>query len=206
MSDQHQTPEGAPVTPAPPRRSALVAALPFIATAAAAILLSLLIQALLSSFFPATPASIGVATATLAPTLTAAPAGPGATAATSAPTSARPQADESVVRLEILDLEAADRRLWSAIYLLRAASQLDDSVAALQTNDLAEVDRSLLTARRSLDRAYAFSAEQEKGPIDTFRLQLSQIRDDLRLRPEGIDRRLRQLRQLILSLVDEGGT
>jgi len=116
-----------------------------------------------------------------------------------------PPPDGSVVRLEVLDLQAQDRQLWSALYLLRAASQVDDAVAALQRNDLVEADRTLLTAYRSLDQAYAYSAEREKGPIDTFRLQLSQIRDDLHLRPERLDRRLRQLRQLMLSLVDEGG-
>jgi hypothetical protein len=109
-----------------------------------------------------------------------------------------------VLRLEILDLEAADQRLWAALYLLRAASQIDDAVVTLQGNDLDEADRILLTAYLSLDRAYTVSAESDKGPIDTFRIQLSRIRDDMGLRPEGIDRRLRQLRQLILSLVDEG--
>jgi len=110
-----------------------------------------------------------------------------------------------VLRLEVLDLEAEDRRIWGALYLLRAASQIDDATTALQSNDLDEVNRILLNARRSLDRAYSASAEQEKGPIDTFRLQISQIRDDLHVRPEGLDRRLRQIRQLILSLVDAGG-
>jgi hypothetical protein len=130
---------------------------------------------------------------------------PRETSATAAPSPSALPADERILRLEILDLEAADRRLWSSLYLLRATSQLDDAALAIQSNDLDEVDRILLTARRSLDRAYAFSAEQEKGPIDTFRLQISQARDDLRVRPEGLDRRLRQVRQLILSLVDEGG-
>jgi biopolymer transport protein ExbB/TolQ len=110
-----------------------------------------------------------------------------------------------VLRLKILDLEAADRRLWSALYLLRAASQLDDAAGALQTNSIDAADRSLLAARRSLDRAYDVGAEEAKGPIDTFRLQLGQLRDDLQLRPENLDRRLRQIRQLILSLADEGG-
>jgi biopolymer transport protein ExbB/TolQ len=121
------------------------------------------------------------------------------------PTPSALPADSGGLRLALLDLEAADRRLWSAIYLLRAASQIDDAVAALQSNDIDEVDRILLNARRSFDRAYTFSAEQEKGPIDTFRLQLGQARDDLHIRPEGLDRRLRQIRQLVLSLVDESG-
>ena len=120
-------------------------------------------------------------------------------------TTATPLPAEGVLRLNLLDLQAQDRQLWSAIYLLRAVAQLDDALVALQANDLDEADGLLLTVYHSLDRAYAFSAEQEKGPIDAFRLQISQVRDDMHLRPEGSDRRLRQIRRLVLSLVDEGG-
>jgi hypothetical protein len=127
------------------------------------------------------------------------------TPATATPAPSALPADAGGLRLAILDLEATDRSLWSAIYLLRAASQIDDAVVALQSNDLDEADRILLNTRRSFDRAYAFSAELEKGPIDTFRLQIGQARDDLHIRPEGLDRRLRQIRQLVLSLVDESG-
>ncbi|PDW04311.1 hypothetical protein CJ255_04350 [Candidatus Viridilinea mediisalina] len=113
-----------------------------------------------------------------------------------------PDLPENLLRLAILDLEDQNRRLRSDLYLLRAVAQLDDALVALQANQLDEVDRSILMVYRSLDQAYAFSAEQDKGPLDTFRLQLSQIRDDLHLRPEGADRRLRQLRALMLSLVE----
>lgn len=201
MSDQPQTPEEAPARPAPGPRRGLAAALPFVLTAVAAVLLSLATQALLAprqpSPPPATPPPAATAAAPTAPAATAtAPAG--------TPGAGIPPAD-GVLRLEILDLQEQDRQLWSALYLLRAASQIDDALAALQANELDEADRTLLTAYRSLDRAYGASAEQEKGPIDTFRIQISQIRDDLRLRPEGADRRLRQIRRLVLSLVDEGG-
>jgi hypothetical protein len=178
----------------------MAAALPFVVTAVVAVLLSLLLQWLL---FPPVTASLPPPDA--APTVntpvvafTPPPQPP-----TPTPGAAEPGA--SLLRLAILDLEAQDRRLRSALYLLRAVAQLDDALVALQANQFAEADRALLLVYRSLDQAYAFSAEQDKGPIDTFRLQLSQIRDDLPLRPEGADRRLRQLRGLMLSLVDEGG-
>jgi hypothetical protein len=195
VPDERLPPPEAAEQLAPPARSRLTAALPFIATAVAAVLLSLLAQWLL--FTPAATAP------------TAAPP-PAAVAPTAPPTApplpaGTPVPAESVLRLAILDLEAQDRRLRSALYLLRAAAQLDDALVALQANQIDEADRALLLVYRSLDQAYAFSAEQDKGPLDTFRLQLSQIRDDLRLRPEGADRRLRQLRGLILSLVDEAG-
>lgn len=207
MSEEPSAPEvPPPPSPAPARRSALAAALPYLATVVAAVAVSLLLQAL---FFPrpTSPAAVAQTAEPPTPTTTA----PIATALPLSPTTAsapRPTpalSDDSVLALQILDLEEQNRQLWSAVYLLRAASQLNDTIDALQANDLDEADRTILTAYRSLDRAYDASAEQEKGPIDTFRLQLSSIRDDLRVRPEGVDRRLRQLRQLMLSLVDEGG-
>jgi hypothetical protein len=205
--DEPQAP-GAP----PPRRPTLAAALPFLATAAAAVLLSLLAQALLwpPRTQPLAPTATPAAAVPPAPSATGAPSipaptAPGAPAATPGPATTPPRADERVLSLQILDLQEQNRQLWSAIYLLRAAAQVSDAVAALGDNDLDGADRTLLTVYRSLERAYAFSAEQEKGPIDTFRLEVSAIRDDLRVRPDGADRRLRQLRQLMLSLVDEGG-
>lgn len=207
MSEEPSAPEvPSPPSPAPARRSALAAALPYLATVVAAVAVSLLLQAL---FFPRPTSPAAVAQTAEPPTLTTTAAI--ATALPLSPTAAlapRPTpalSDDSVLALQMLDLEEQNRQLWSAIYLLRAASQLNDTIDALQANDLDEADRTILTAYRSLDRAYDASAEQEKGPIDTFRLQLSSVRDDLRVRPEGVDRRLRQLRQLMLSLVDEGG-
>jgi hypothetical protein len=192
VAEATPTPEG---QPAPRRRTPLKAALPYVATAVVAVLCSLAIQAAIFPYLIGPLASTPSETATTSASPT--PQVP--------PTLSPPPADVRVLRLEVLDLEAEDRRLWSALYLLRAASQIDDATTVLQSNDLDEVNRILLNARRSLDRAYGASAEQGKGPIDTFRLQISQIRDDLHVRPEGLDRRLRQIRQLILSLVDAGG-
>jgi hypothetical protein len=183
-----------------------MAALPFIVTAVAAVGFSLALQALL---FPRTadPAAI-IQTPTSAPANPPAPTTPAPTAdplLTPEPAAATPAIpDESLLRLELLDLQSEDRRLWGVIYLLRAASQIDDAVAALLINDLVETDRTLMAARRSLDRAYTVSPDAERGPIDTARLELSRIRDDLGPRPEGADRRLRQLRRLVLGLADEG--
>lgn len=206
MSEQDQTPlePTPPAASAPAWRSRLIAALPFIATAVAAVFFSLALQALIAPR-TADPTAI-IQTPTVAqpnpPAPTSAPAAP--ELPPEAPPDSTAIPDESLLRLELLDLENEDRRLWGVIYLLRAASQLDDAVAALLINDLSEADRTLMAARRSLDRAYAVSPDPERGPIDNVRLELSRIRDDLGPRPEGADRRLRQLRRLVLGLVDEG--
>ncbi|MGQ9926588.1 MAG: hypothetical protein ACUVS4_06910 [Chloroflexaceae bacterium] len=196
MSAVPQPPEDTPAASPSALQRRVRALLPHALTAALAVVVTLGIQ----SLWPPSPVVVPAPTSTAAPAAT--PALPTtASAPTAAPATTPP--DSSVVRLEVLDLQAQDRQIWSALYLLRAASQIDDAVAALQRNDLLEADRTLLTAYRSLDRAYAYSTEREKGPIDNFRLQLSQIRDDLHLRPERLDRRLRQLRQLMFSLVEE---
>ncbi|RRR67365.1 MAG: hypothetical protein EI684_19115 [Candidatus Viridilinea halotolerans] len=142
---------------------------------------------------PPTTATIAAVAPTAPPT-----APPANTPASSLPA----DLSENLLRLALIDLEDQQRHLRSDLYLLRAVVQLDDALLALQTNQFEEADRAMLLVYRALDQAYHFSAEQDKGPLNTFRLQLSQIRDDLHLRPEGLDRRLRQLRTLMLSLVD----
>ena len=180
-------------------RLRLLATIPFVITALLAVALSLLMQRMVAT--SAEPILL-VATAT-APLPLSSPPSVRPTAPPSAVATVTPP--DRVLSLAILDLEARDRQLRSALHLLRAVAQLDDALVALQTNQLDEAERTLLLVYRSLDRAYTFSTEQGKGPLDTFRLQIGQIRDDLRIRPEGIDRRLRQLRGLMLSLVDETG-
>ncbi|NCC36057.1 MAG: hypothetical protein EOM24_29185 [Chloroflexia bacterium] len=164
----------------------------------AAVFVSLAFQAWLFLPTPVTAPSVEQPATEVQPPPVTAPLPTPLPPATPPPT----MVDESALRLDILDLQAEQQRLWSVIYLLRAVAQIDDVLAALQANDLDEADRTLMLVYRSLDRAYAFSAEQDKGPIDSFRLQISQLRDELRLRPEGSDRRLRQIRRLILSLVE----
>ena len=199
MSDERRPRPGGSADAPSSWRSRLLATVPFVITALLAAALSLLLQRMVAT--SAVPVLlVATASATL-PLPSAQPARP--TALPSAVATVGPP--DRVLSLAILDLEARDRQLRSALHLLRAVAQLDDALVALQTNQLDEAERALLLVYRSLDRAYAFSTEQGKGPLDTFRLQVSQIRDDLRIRPEGIDRRLRQLRGLMLSLVDEMG-
>lgn len=114
------------------------------------------------------------------------------------------QTESIPIEQQIAELHDEINRLWSAYYLARAASQIADAEAALRINNLSEVELVLTTVGSSLDRAYERSAEQEKGPISEFRMQVGTLYEDLRVRPEGMDQRLRRLRQSMLSLVDEG--
>lgn len=173
------------------RRSALFA---HILTALFAVLVSQLItvgsDALNTRQAVLYQTATSVPTRTLSPTVTA--------------TVALPVSDAAQLQLDVRSLQADRDQLWSALYLLRSALLLDDAVNALAVNDRSEADRALLAARQALDRAYQLSAEQARDPIDQIRLQIARLRDDLDIRPEGADRRLRQLRRLVLALVDEG--
>jgi hypothetical protein len=169
----------------------LLAALPFVLTALAAIVVTLSIQAALwaphrAVLPPATPTGA-------LPTPTATPP------ANATPPVVTPTSEE------VAELRNEVNRLWSAFYLARAANQLADAEAALRVNNLSEVEQVLATVSASLEQAYERSAEQEKGPISEFRAQISRMYADLRVRPEEMDQRLRRLRQSMLTLVDESG-
>ncbi len=183
-------------------RARFQAALPFIITAVVAVALSLLGQAALQALqIPA--AALISATPTLPPaTATPAPPPTSETQPTAAPPPLQP--DARILAQQILDLRAELRNTRSDKYLILAAFQLTEAEYALRVNNLDEVERVLTTAWVALDRAYTY-AEAYKNPIDDFRAQVGKLREDLRVYPEGMDQRLRRLRQNILSLVDDSG-
>lgn len=194
-----ETPEAG--APAPAARAGarwrlwLRAALPHALTAAIAIAISLAMQARLPQpVSPVTPTAVVVPT--IAPT-TLATAPPEPTRAPAPP----PAVD--IVRQELLDLHAEDDHIWSAIYLARAISQLADAEAMLRANNLEGVDQVLVAVDDSLGLAYTRAADSAKNPIEQLRRDAGAIRDDLYLRPEGMDARLTQLRQTILVLIEE---
>ncbi len=113
--------------------------------------------------------------------------------------------DAATLAEELATVRGDVQRLWGAYYLARAASQLADAEDALRANDLTAVEQTLVTVGASLDQAYARSAEQYKGPLSTFRTTVATIYGDLRVRPEGSDVALRQLRQNMLSLIEDEG-
>jgi hypothetical protein len=114
-----------------------------------------------------------------------------------------PPPSTDIVRQELIDLHAEDDRLWSAVYLVRALSQVADAEAMLRANDLERVDQLLIAVDDSLALAYERADDAAKDPIEQLRREVSALRDDLYLRPEGMDERLATLRQTILALIEE---
>lgn len=188
--------------PSPPNLSSppayqrfLRAALPHLLTAILAVSLSLALQSAqpqpLAAPAPTQPALIATPSpaATLAPTLPPAPTVP-------------PPAS-GITRQELLDLRAEDDRIWSAIYLSRAINQIADAEMALRGNDLERTDQMIVATDDSLALAYARTPDVLRDPIAQLRRDAGMLREDLYLRPEGMDARLARLRQTLLALIAE---
>lgn len=189
------------MTPSPPEASGtpralqlLRAALPHIVTALAAVALTLLLVLVLR---PIQPAYVLPQRPTAAPTATQPPQ------PSSAPTAPLPQPDERVLAQEILDLRVRLDQTWSSVYITRAALQIADAEVALRVNDAAEVERLLAAADASLALAYERSDQVNRGPLGELRAQLGQLRDDIHVLPEGLDQRLKSLRQVMMTLIEE---
>jgi hypothetical protein len=167
---------------------------PHLVTAIVAVAASLLLQAALArTSTPVAPPTITPPT----PRPTAAPTTAPAAVATAPPLSA------GITSQEIADLRAEDDKLWTAIYLARAISQISEAEAAMRANDLAAVDQALIAADDSLALAYGRAGSSQSDPIQQLRRDASAMREDLYLRPEGMDARLTRLRQTILALIEE---
>jgi hypothetical protein len=177
----------------PPWRRWLLTVLPHLLTAALAVAVVFALQAALSA--PTEPAFVVPTPAPPTPTLPPAPTTVPAT------TGAAPAPD--IVRQELLDLRAEDERLWAAVYLARAISQVSDAEAQMRANNLESVAQSLVAVDGSLELAYERADESIKSPIEQLRQRTSGIHDDLFVRPEGMDSRLAELRQTILTLIGE---
>lgn len=178
-------------------RARLAALLPFVLTVVVSVALTLLVQMVLPArqASSTTPESTALLNNNLdeGDSLQNQPQRPTSAAAAGEPLSESQQ---------LADLRRDMNRLWSAYYLSRAASQVADAEAALRINNLSEAEQVLVTVGISLDQAYAWSTEQEKGPISEFRMQVGRMHAHLYTRPEGMDERLRLLRQTMLSLIN----
>jgi hypothetical protein len=168
-------------------------ALPHIITAAIAVVISVAVQAALLR-----PAPPGILAPTSIPTAALPTSAP---QPTTQPITAAPAPAPDIIRQDLADLRAEDDRMWAAIYLARAISQVSDAEAQMRSNDLANVAQSLVAVDGSLELAYERADESAKSPIEQLRHQAGAMRDDLYVRPEGMDARLVVLRQTILALI-----
>jgi hypothetical protein len=176
----------------------LLAVLPFLITAAAAVAISVLLQLALAA-----PRSPAIVPPTPVPTLlpTHAPtARPSAAAATALPLA------QGITEQELADIRAEGDRKQAQIYLLLAIVQIDDAETALRANDLPSVDQSLVAIDNSLNLAYARyerAGDSARDAVAQRRVEVGKLHDDLYLYPEGMDQRLNTLRQLTLALITE---
>jgi len=118
-----------------------------------------------------------------------------------------PQSNEAplaaaLMRQELIDLRAQDEQLWAAMYLMRALHHLTDAETSLRVNDFARVEQTLAAIDEALAKAYVRAAEADRDPITQIRYDVGSIREDLYLRPEGMDIRLARVRQAIMTLIE----
>lgn len=174
-------------TPRPPwLRTALAHAL----TAAVAVLISAALQ-LAARPAPAPPV----------PTPTAAPTARPTDPPPPPPTPSAPLA-AGIARQELADLRAEVDQLWTVSYLSRALIYLSDAELALRSNDWQGLNQSLIAVDDSLMLSANRASAPLKNPIEQIRVEIDRTRNDLYLRPEGMDARLSALRQTILALVE----
>lgn len=179
----------------------LRAALPHAITALVAVALTLGIQRLLPPAAPGTAQPTQqIGSATLAPSLTT-DASPTVVSAPSPQPTEAPLA-AALTRQELIDLRVQDDRLWAAMYLMRALNHLADAEASLRVNDFVRVEQTLTAIDDALAQAYARAADADRDPIVQIRRDLGGIREDLYLRPEGMDVRLARIRQSIMTLIE----
>jgi hypothetical protein len=177
----------------------LRAALPHAITALVAVALTLSIQRLLwAAASGQSPAMLQVAS--IMPVSSPMPTS--TVSATPSPQSNEAPLAAALTRQELIDLRAQDERLWAAMYLMRALHHLADAETLLRANDFARVEQTLAAIDEALAQAYVRTAEADRDPISQIRSDVGGIREDLYLRPEGMDIRLARVRQSIMTLIE----
>ena len=183
MADIHGNPQ-------PTRqRRLLQGALPHVVTALVTLVLAWFVVprdrvVVLQTTTKATPVAGTVATTI--PAVTATPA---------------PPLVQEISRQEILDVKADTAALWSAVYLTRALAHASDAEAALARNDLTGTAQMLLLMDDALQRAAIPATSAVRDPIEQIRRDIVAVRQDLYVRPNGLDVRIKRLRQSLLTLI-----
>lgn len=106
-----------------------------------------------------------------------------------------------ISRQEILDVKADTAALWSAVYLTRALAHASDAEAALARNDMTGTAQMLLLMDDALQRAAVTATSAVRDPIEQIHRDIVAVRQDLYVRPNGLDVRIKRLRQSLLTLI-----
>ena len=106
-----------------------------------------------------------------------------------------------ISRQEILDVKADTAALWSAVYLTRALAHASDAEAALARNDMTGTAQMLLLMDDALQRAAVTATTAVRDPIEQIRRDIVAVRQDLYVRPNGLDVRIKRVRQSLLTLI-----
>lgn len=104
-------------------------------------------------------------------------------------------------RQELRDIQADTAALWSALYLSRGLAHLSDAEVLLLNNDMAGTAQTLVLLDDALQRAGTTAASNVRDPIEQIRRDVVAVRQDLYMRPNGLDKRLRRVRQALLTLI-----
>ena len=109
-------------------------------------------------------------------------------------------------RQELLDVKADTAALWSALYLSRGLAHLSDAELLLLNNDMAGTAQTLVLLDDALQRAATTATGNVRDPIEQIRRDVVALRQDLDMRPNGLDKRLRRVRQALLTLIGNPNT
>lgn len=106
--------------------------------------------------------------------------------------------DEMSQQLSQLQSQVAQQE--GLILVAAAEDHLTLATESLVQNDLVVVNQELVAAHAALDRAFDRVGEDLKQVIDNQRREMGRVRTDLYLAPEGLDLRLRAMRDQLLAL------
>jgi len=108
---------------------------------------------------------------------------------------------QDISRQEIRDVKADTAALWSAIYLTRALAHASDAEADLARNDMTGTAQMLLLMDDALQRAAVTATSAVRDPIEQIHRDIVAVRQDLYVRPNGLDVRIKRVRQSLLTLI-----
>ncbi|MCX6014065.1 MAG: hypothetical protein NT020_00505, partial [Chloroflexales bacterium] len=86
-------------------------------------------------------------------------------------------------------------------YLTRALAHASDAEAALGRNDMTGTAQMLLLMDDALQRAAKTATSAVRDPIEQIHRDIVAVRQDLYVRPNGLDVRITRVRQSLLTLI-----